>query len=361
MNKIILLLIAFLSFNSGLVAKMKIKPFVKSNEELKIKDLSPKNLAGEYFMETHIFYGTFDDGGSLWLKFKNQRIPLLVDNLLEIGLRLNIKDQRAIDISQKFEKNQWSLGKGFEIKAANNLLSGKKGLIKAKINNGTENVDCRFTPIIKPWQPGDGKLFYGSEDSIFLTQLIPKFGFSCKYDGKEHSGKGWMIHTRTNITPHNMAQGWVSFEKFSDDEFLFFRYFKIPVGSTLSQSKRKSICYGFLTKGDKMVFSSFNFKSKFASPFKHKKNKNRFRPPQKLDFFAKHKGEKFRFRMNASDLMYSKSTIENLPWIARVVVAKFADPYKYRFKGKYKWEYANPISPKSSATGKGEFSVDSIK
>ena len=349
------------SFWSPLQA-LEVKPFLSSAQKSSLFGFAPKYSSGEFFTESHVFYGKFPKGGSYWLKLITTNLGL-GDGKLKYRLRITLPGGQKHYSYEELDQDQWKFEKPFKWTCGKNIMTSDNKSLRILSNNSKFKLHCDLKPIIAPWQPGDGEIFYGKKRSFYKTQLVPKASLNCSFiqGGKTQKVKGisWMVHTRTNIAPFKQALGWISYENFSENEFLFFRYLHLPKYAKFTNSKRRGLAYGFLTRGNKMAFSFFKSRYKFSKPEHDRESKNRFKSPRKVAFLAKSTASSLKIILKAAKLSKREAYLDTIPFYQRIVVSKFAKPIEYRYQAKGYWVLKNGKT-KEKASFSHEYVVNSL-
>ncbi|HIA03845.1 MAG TPA: hypothetical protein EYN66_18390 [Myxococcales bacterium] len=218
----------------------------------------------------------------------------------------------------------------FSVEAAGYKLWGSPRSIKVRGKAGAFSYNVTFASGLRPWRPGTGRTEFGESGTHYYdtTMMQPKAkvsGWVSKGGAKSKlKGYGYVIHTHTNMAPHNMFKRLTEIRSIDSDTVLHLKQFKTPGGFG-----GKNVGFLYLARGGKVIASSTGFRLKSSNFKRDGKHANHYKVPLLLSTSLKRKNKLIEITITASRISGRDDVLASMGMIKRALIKQFAQPVNY--------------------------------
>ncbi len=330
-------LFGILAAPSAALAKDAVFGFTLPRSPVKTKHLAPVLHDGDGYGEKYTFDADFGDRGSFYFSMTITNIGL-GSHKMEAKGRMTV-DGHKFKWKKQLDADEWKHSKQpFNVSAGPASISGTPRRLVFTSAKGSEKVELVFTPIANPWRPLNGQIrFRGGNVSDYT--VFPLMKVSARYDfgggWKTIEGKGWGSHSWSDLAVYEQARWTMEFRGIDGDTAFYIREM-----GTGGDNQRKRVAYLLVTKGDKVLVESYDYKLAPTRDglFTDTKHENRYKVPESFTLVGadiEYKQVQFRGKVTKKKLRKRKNMLANLNAAVRMIASRFTKPMSYEYDSSY--------------------------
>lgn len=303
-----------------------------SRQIVKVDHLRPAMKGGEGYGEKYTFNADFDGGGSFYFSLTISNLGL-GDGKMEAKGRLTVGGER-FTWKKNLDDDEWSSAKpGFDVKAGPARISGTPtNLVMTAKANGAE-VELTFTPIANPWRPRDGKVRWGDEGVSDYT-VFPLMKVEGRYkktggDWAPLAGRGYGTHSWSSVAPYEAMRWALELRGIDGDKTIYMR----ELGAAEDFGKAR-IPYLLVTRGNEVLFESFDYEMKPTATLTDEKHDNRYVVPEAFILIGKDASDPKRLirgKVTKKKLRKRREPLKKMNAAVRAVASQYSEPVSYEY------------------------------
>ena len=333
MFRLIATLVLGLAYTSVGQASEPIRAWQGGRTVVQTKHLIPAMKGGEGYGDKYTFNADFGERGDMYFSLTITNLGF-GDHKMEAKGRVTLGGQ-TFRWKKKLDDDEWSSQSGkLNIKAGPASLSGTPERLVFTAKSGSDSMNLVFTPIAKAWRPRNGRVLFGKERKVSDYTIFPlsKVAGQVTVGGSESEvdGTGFGTRSWSEIAVYEQARWTLEFRGISGDMTFYMREL-----SPTSTYERSRIAYVLFTKGDQVVFESFDYAFNPTKLFTDKQHENGYRVPESFTITGKDAGDPSRLmrgKFEKKRLRHRSDELKNMNSALRMVVSRFSQPVTYSYE-----------------------------
>jgi hypothetical protein len=317
------------------------------------KHFAPKLGSSTYAYAKYTFEATLKDGTRIYWSARLHNFGMSKGQA-EAKSRVHVKGEaKPRRAKEELKKGQYALGSS-PVKASfgDHEMAGTVRAIELRAKGDNYSFDLVFTPRVKGWRPGGGKVKFPDGTAFDATLLQPKSRVkgTVTIDGevREVSGYGYATYTRSSAAPHDQAKRYIEFRTIDGKTVVWMKEF-----ITSKKFGEKTARYLLVAHKGKIVVATTDFEMEYGGWKEDGKSKKKYKNPTSLIIRAKDGGTNLVLAIKASKLKKRRDELAKLNVAERMVVGRFAQPIHYSYKAQFEINATGD----NTFTGKGKRAI----